>query len=351
MTTGYETPNGGNSGGSSGSAGAGGSGSGSGGGGGSGGPADGSGGSGGSPGSSGGTNASGTLSANTTWSGLTSVTGDVTVAKGATLTIAAGALVKFSAGKALIVNGSLKVVGTAASLVTMQPDPLPGSWGGVQVSAGGSAQISYATLNYPQTALTCSTGAAACNADHTNVTNYSGLGIMLQSSATLDHVKVENGGGGGLYAVAGATDTVKVTNSIFHATGGDAVTSDSGNFTFQFNHSYGNGGGTPQVHCACHFDTMGTLLVDHNDFDDTSVGFMASNMGDLSKVNYNNFSANAEVWSPASGNVNAKADLSKNYWGSATAPVIGGNTTNQKVNGLPADAFYTAKVMGTGPQP
>jgi hypothetical protein len=315
---------------------------------------------GGSGGSGGGSNpgpggmgmtVSGAIASNTTWSGLVNATGDVTVNQGAILTIDAGALVKFAANKALIVNGTLKVTGSAASLVTLQPDTLPGNWGGIQVAAGGSVNVSYATLTYAQTALSCATGAAGCAADHMTVTNFSGLAMTIQSSATFDHIKVENGGSGGIYAIAGANDTVKITNSIFHATGGDAVTSDSGNFTFQFNHSYGNGGSTPQVHCACHFDTTGLLLVDHNDFDDTSVGFMASNMADGSKINYNNFSANAQVWSPASGNINAKADLSKNYWGSATPPTIGGNTTNQKVNGMPVDAFYTATVPGTGPQP
>jgi hypothetical protein len=299
-----------------------------------------------------GSGVSGTISADATWTGVVEVSDSVTVASGVTLTIADGALIKVATGKGIIVNGTLKLAGSAAVGVKLQPDPMPGSWDGIQIMQGGSLAGSYAELDYSSTAVTCATGAAACAADHLSVMNFSSLGMMISSSATFDHLTLESGGGGGLYVSAGASDLVKVTNSIFHATGGDAVTADSGNFTFQFNHSYGNGGATPLVHCASHLDTTGTLLVDHNDFDDATYGFMASNMNPQSKVNYNNYSGNAFAYGPASGAIDAGADLSKNYWGSATPPTIMGNTTNQKsAQGMPVDAFYTTPVTGTGPQP
>jgi hypothetical protein len=335
---------GGSGGGGGGSGGSGGGGSGGSGGGGVGG--SGGGGSGGSSGS-----ISGAISHDTTWSGLVSLSDVVTVNAGVTLTIADGALIKIASGKGLVVNGTLKITGSATTGVKLQPDPMPGSWSGVQVAAGGTLAASYAELDYADTAITCATGAAGCAGVHLQLLNFGSLGMMISSSATFDHLKVENGGGGGIYVTAGASDTVKVTNSIFHATGGDAVTADSGNFTFQYNHSYGNGGATPQVHCASHFDTTGTLLVDHNNFDGSTYGLMGSNMNAQSKVNYNNFTGNTYEYGPASGALSAQADLSKNYWGSASAPVLMGNNSNQKVNNLPADAFFGATVPGTGPQP
>jgi hypothetical protein len=93
------------------------------------------------------------------------------------------------------------------------------------------------------------------------------------------------------------------------------------------------------------------LLVDHNDFTGSSVGFMASGMNAMSKVNFNNFNGNASVYSPpGTATLSPSADLSKNYWGGAP-PNLAPNTTNQRnAQGLPTDAYYDNAVMGTGPR-
>ena len=85
---------------------------------------------------------SGPLAADETWSGAINMTGDVTVNAGVTLTIADGALVQVAAGKALIIQGTLKINGTAATGVTFTPNPTPGTWDGIQVQTGGAATIS-----------------------------------------------------------------------------------------------------------------------------------------------------------------------------------------------------------------
>ena len=308
-------------------------------------------GSGGSGGASGGAVKSGALSADETWSGLNHVTGDVTVASGVTLTVSDGALVQFDTGKAIIVNGTIKVTGTASSPAGFAPLQMPGSWGGIEINAGGSAAISYADLANPATGISCATGAAACAGDHIKIHDYSGMGLSIQSAATFSYLDVERGGSGGIFINAGAADTVTVTDSTFHLTGGDAVICDGGNLTFQFNKSYGNGGATPGQHCASHFASTGTMLIDHNDFSDSTYGLMASGMNAMSKVNNNNFSGDMNAYGTAGSNVNPMANLKQNYWGGATAPPIGGNTTNQKdAKGMPADAFFTTPVAGTGPR-
>jgi hypothetical protein len=344
-STAYEPGGGMNNGGGGGTGGGGSGGAGGSGGGGS----AGSGGGGGSAG--GGAAKSGTLSADEMWSGLIHVTGDVTVASGVTLTIAAGTLVQFDAGKAIVVNGTLTVSGTSASNVAFAPLQMPGSWAGVEVNAGGKATISYADMAMPSTGITCASGAAGCAGDHLKIHDYSAMGLSIAAAATFDYLDVEKGGAGGIYVNAGAADTVKVTDSTFHVTGGDAVICDAGNLTFQYNSSYGNGGATPGQHCACHFASTGTMLIDHNDFNDSTYGSMLSGMNAMSKVNNNNFSGDQIAYGTAGTNVSAMADLSQNYWGSATPPIIGGNTTNQKsAQGLPANAFYTSPVAGTGPR-
>jgi hypothetical protein len=345
-STAYDPGSGGGSGGTGGGA----AGSGGGGSGGAGG-AGGAGGGGGSTGGSG-TARTGTISADQTWDGLNHVTGDVTVAAGVTLTIDAGAQVQVDAGKAIIVSGTVKVTGTAASTVAFTPTQMGMAWGGIQVNSGGSATISYADMSFPSTGLSCAAGAATCAADHTSVHDYTGAGMNIASTATFSYLTVEKGGGGGIFINAAATDTVTITDSTFHITGNDAVIGDGGNITFQYNHSYGSGGATPGVHCACHFATTGTVLVDHNNFEGATYGTMIGGMSATSKFNYNNLTGDANAYGSSGSPVNAQADLSKNYWGSDTAPIITGNTTNQPdpKTGLPADAFYKTMVTGTGPR-
>ena len=294
---------------------------------------------------------SGPLSADETWTGAISVTGDVTVNAGVTLTIADGALVQVAAGKAIIVNGTIKVSGTAAQGVTFSPNPMPGSWGGIQVSMGGHATIGYSTMNYPSTALACAAGAATCVADHMKVLHFSASGLSIQSAATLSYLTVDTGGAGGIVINAGANDTVTITDSIFHATGGDAVVADAGNLTLQYSHMYGNMvGGNSGVHCATHFATKGVVLADHNIMEDANYGLMASDMAATSKLNLNNFigygtAANGGgAYSPAGANtINPGVDLTNNYWNGGAPPA---NTGTAKT----ATTYTTAQVPGCGPR-
>ena len=309
-TTAYDPGSGGSGGtGGGGSAGSGGGGSGGGGTGGSGG--------GGSTGGVG-TDKSGTLSADETWSGAITMSGDVTVAAGVTLTISDGTLIQVAAGKALIIAGTLKISGTSATGVTFTPNPTPGTWDGIQVESGGGATISYAQLNYPTTGLSCAAGATACAMDYSKVANYGSVGITLSVAATMDHVTVDTGGSGGILIQGGASDTVTITHSIFHHTGGDAVIADSGNMTLQYSHMYGDMvGGGAGVHCATHIATSGVIMADHNILEDANYGLMASDMAATSKINYNNFlnygsGSTGGAYSSATGAlITAGVDLTK----------------------------------------
>ncbi len=75
---------------------------------------------------------------------------NLTVSVGNTLTVSPGETVT-SNYSALNVAGSLSAVGTESQPITFtssQVTPVPGNWGGIQVTAGGSATLSYATISY-----------------------------------------------------------------------------------------------------------------------------------------------------------------------------------------------------------
>ncbi len=95
-----------------------------------------------------------------------SVTGDITVASGGTLTLSPGAIVKFAAGKSLIINsnGTLRALGTRAQpiIFTSHKDdtvggdtngdgvstlPNLGDWGMVKLN-GGTGDFAYCTFLY-----------------------------------------------------------------------------------------------------------------------------------------------------------------------------------------------------------
>jgi putative surface-exposed virulence protein len=345
-TTAYD-PNAGGGGGAAGSGGGGSAGS----GGGGGSAGSGGGGSGGGSGGGVGADKSGALTADETWSGAINVTGDVTVNAGVTLTIADGALVQVAAGKAIIVAGTVKVQGVAGTGVTFSPNPMPGTWDGIQVQMGGSATISYATMNYPTTGLSCATGATSCMMDHSKVLNFSSTGLSIMSAATLDHLTVDTGGSGGVVIGAGANDTVTITDSSFHKTGGDAVIANSGNLTLQFSHMYGDAvGGNSGVHCATHFNTLGIVLADHNILEDANYGLMASNMAATSKLNLNNFigygsGGTGGAYAPAGATtINPGVDLTNNYWNGQAPPTNTGTTKT-------TTTYQATMVPGCGPRP
>lgn len=116
------------------------------------------------------TNHCGSITANETWSSSSvhRITCDVTVGTGVTLTIGAGTVVKFNYGNSLIIDGTLKAVGTGALPIyfTSEKDdtpggdtngdgsstvPNPGDWSAVEFrdpSSDANSIIDHAIIRY-----------------------------------------------------------------------------------------------------------------------------------------------------------------------------------------------------------
>ncbi|MGE5411559.1 MAG: C25 family cysteine peptidase, partial [Clostridiales bacterium] len=85
-----------------------------------------------------------TMTENTTLSGNIQISENLTVPSGVTLTIAAGANLRFSNGASITVNGNLVANGTSSSRITFQRTGTSGSWGNIILDGLG---VSNSTLN------------------------------------------------------------------------------------------------------------------------------------------------------------------------------------------------------------
>ncbi|MDZ7369443.1 MAG: transposase [candidate division KSB1 bacterium] len=143
---------------------------------------------------------SGNVTTNTAWGGTVTVTTNVTVNSGVTLTIDPGSVIQFQSGTSLTVNGKLiadsndptkriTFTGTTAT---------PGFWNGIKINSGSSTNVSTlrrCDVQYATTGITIT---------YTGNTN----------NITIDKCKVRNNSSFGLYVAGnGAGATVHPTLS------------------------------------------------------------------------------------------------------------------------------------------
>ena len=189
------------------------------------------------------------------------VSADVTVAPGVLLAFQAGCVVRFDAGKKLIVAGTLFAYGTSTSStstsVTFQSSsatPAAGAWGGLQTVGAGGATLTGAVVEHAVFGLDVAGTGAVDVTDSTFRTNVDGIMIRAgspvitrttfagngtyglevapASSGTL-YVTIQgsvfDGNPAGLvaHALTGAVNAT-VTGSTFVRQGGDAILAYSG---------------------------------------------------------------------------------------------------------------------------
>jgi len=163
---------------------------------------------------------SGVLSADEVWSGTVTLTGDVTVPAGVTLTVQPGTKVRFPAGAdsttagtdpartELLVRGSLRAMGEAASPIVFTSAsavPAKGDWGGIRVS--------------------WTMGTTALQLDWC-VVEYATAGVRVEAAtglrtAMITRSSIRNNGGDGIYAHAASTAKLSVTLDGNQLTGND----------------------------------------------------------------------------------------------------------------------------------
>ncbi|MCP4623117.1 MAG: right-handed parallel beta-helix repeat-containing protein, partial [bacterium] len=176
---------------------------------------------------------SGTLASDETWSGIVTLTGDVTVPVGVTLTINSGTEVVFPAGSddtsggeetgltELIVNGSLSAVGEEGNEIVFRSSsgtPAKGDWGGIRAAWGIGAEtfnIQYCNISYASAGVRWVVQSGVQNTTISNCTieQTSTSGIYVYSltgadlSVTLDGNVVTGHTNHGIYVYVNGTSS------------------------------------------------------------------------------------------------------------------------------------------------
>jgi hypothetical protein len=162
-----------------------------------------------------GTIVSGNITGNVIWTPAGNpytVTGNVTLVNGATLTIQPGVQVRFDQYRGLTVYGTLNALGTSAQPILFTANtatPQPGWWGGIYIrDAAARATFDYATIEYGGYNLA------------------GNIEIYYQPVVTVTHSIIRNSSGDGINATSGGV--AHVSDTTLQGNGGYALNYEDG---------------------------------------------------------------------------------------------------------------------------
>jgi len=206
-------------------------------------------------GSGSGSGISGSIAANTEWSGAVQIDGITTIQPGVTVTVAAGTTITFKGVASLIVQGVLDVQGTKDGHVTFKPEAT--NFAGVTVSPGGDLKYSFV--------------------DQT---------------------------GGGLFT--NGTGKATIVDSRFSHASGDFLMMSGGTVDMSYSWIGVEAGQTDTTHCNMHFGGSGNIIkINHSNVSTSSYGIMfyGGNNADFKMNNWfsNTVDVDTTATSPVTG--------------------------------------------------
>jgi hypothetical protein len=236
------------------------------------------------------TDVSGTITASTTWKDTIHIIDSVTIARGATVTVAPGTVVnvEVTVHGALVVQGTLDIQGTKAAKVMFQSAVAGTYWSDITVPPGGVMTASY----------------------------------LVQT-------------GGGL-TITGSGKATLVDTAMSHVRG-DFLTMSGGTLDMTYS-SIGLDVGRDTIHCDLHVGNSPIIKASHSNISASSFGIMFYG-GINADFTYDNWFGNANDFVFTAGSP-VTGDISYSYFAK-------GAPTNA---GLTATNMATARVADAGPR-
>lgn len=259
------------------------------------------------------------------WCGALHVTGDVTVPAGQTLTVCAGAVVRFDADVALTVAGTLLVEGSAAARVRMFGDA---AWAGIAVD--GTLTATFLDITGADRGIGGAATSAISVEDSSIVLDVrAGTTIRLANGGRFDRTRLI--GGGTIYVTGGVLQMTDSVIDQLHGPGTPDCTDWAGG-GLVLDHVWITG-----CHCPIHINSADAeVTITNSILDGATNPIMIANS--TATITHNNFSGTGTLVLDIGrrDEPNIEADVSDNYWDGGEPNI--GTTTRSQFTG---DADYS----------
>lgn len=305
-----------------------------------------------------------TIATGTTWD----VVGDLTVPASRTLTVEAGATLRFAANTALLVQGTLDVNGTASqkAVFTSAPSSPPQStWDGIRITAGTST-LDHARVEFADRAIDVRNAAATVrNCEVYDFGRYQipGFGIYFESATgTIEDNQVEHRGSHSTFATTGirlygaaptvdgnTVESLDVGLSIEGLTSASPVTP-----AVTANLVQSNGTGI-EVRQNANPSITGANVVTANQNGISIVGGFVSARDPAPVIHGNDLAGNglSDLATSGYGDVDGPAiDAEENWWGYTTIQAVADRIVDESEYSRPVDfAPFLDASVGNGGMP
>jgi hypothetical protein len=258
------------------------------------------------------------ITADETWSGTKTLDETVTIAAGVTVTVSPGTIISGAALKNIRVRGTLKMVGTAASRITLKSTT--GVFSGIVVEAGGTADVAFfdaekiATVFFVHQTGTLTLDSAVIK-DVNKAVDVGG------GTATVTKTRVEKMASGGLNMMGGS---LTIRDSVLLQSTGDIVIAYDGNLTIEYSDI--GGAAISDEHCNLHFGGNPVLKVNNNNIHASSFGLMfyGGTNADFQRNNWFNNTNDVDTSGPLNGRT---GNFANGFFEKAPTPMAGANYT------------------------
>lgn len=257
---------------------------------------------------------SGAITSDQTWTGAITLTGEVTIEAGVTVTIEPGTELSANEGVALRVRGTLEAVGTETSKISMLPSTGAIAWAGIVADPGGSVHVAWAEGTDVATLLYCHDGAILCHLDHVEFTGIS-QALIAEDVALLTSSRITEISNGGI-TVRGNGD-LTVRDSYVLTSQGDLIVQNGGTLLVEYS-EIGDTQGSYD-HCNFHIGSAASLTITKTNIVNGVFGMMLGGTTGASITSNNWLSNDNEI---SEVGTNTAVDLTGNYWQNG-APALG----------------------------
>lgn len=250
---------------------------------------------------------SGTITEDTSWSGIVHMVADTMIPSGVSVTIEPGTWFQATDGTFLRVEGSLTIAGTSAEPVNVYPREGSSSWGGFTAEAGGSVDIRHVTGQHVSSFLYCKRNAAHCRLAFVNFV-YLGNAIITEATSSIENSYFEDMANAGISVRAGSDLTI--TDSYILTSEHDLIVTQGGS-RLTIDHSEIGGATGSYEHCNLHLGGADYVSVTNSNLISSIYAIMIGNTTGA-VIQYNNIIANDNDILEVGQNSNV--DMRYNYW-------------------------------------